>query len=122
MSDQEQPAEGGIVHIAYEPTGCDVWIPGVPKTVRRALVVELIKALGIDPKQLYSLSLEPNAVYAEVYALKDGGRYWDGGPEQKAATHSIAIPIEDQAPASDRSETDATQVGCDDTPPEPQPA
>jgi hypothetical protein len=53
-----------------------------------------MKSLGIDPTQTRSLTFEPQAIYAEVFALKDGNRYWDGGSDHRIATHRIAIPIE----------------------------
>ncbi|MGP4092950.1 hypothetical protein [Nonomuraea sp. KM90] len=100
MSDQEQPATGGTVNVAHEPTGCDGWIPGVPKTVPRARIAELIEALGLDVQHLRGLRIEPHAVYAEVYALKDGGRFWDGAwqPDSQPARHRFAIPIVDSVP------------------------
>ncbi|HEY9375021.1 hypothetical protein [Streptomyces sp.] len=70
-------------------------IAGIPESIPRARILELIKSLGIDPKETLSLRFEPHAIHAEVRALKDGNRYWDGGPEERLATHCIAIPIAD---------------------------
>ncbi|HEX4818500.1 MAG TPA: hypothetical protein VFV66_37660 [Nonomuraea sp.] len=112
MPDQEQPAPGGMVHYAHEPTGCDAWIPGVPKSVSRARMIQLIESLGIDPRRTRSLRFQREAIYVEVYALKDGNPYWDGGPTEEAATHRIAIAIEDRVVEhEDRGDN-----------PEPQPA
>ncbi len=92
----EQPEPGTMQHYAHNESGCDTWIPGVPTNIPRARVLELVKSLGFDPHQTKALCFEPYAVYAEVYALKDGQRYWDGGPIEEAATHRLAIPISDQ--------------------------
>jgi hypothetical protein len=97
MTNQEQD-------VVYGPDGCDAWIPGVPKSVPRARVLELIEALGLDIHKLRGLRIEPNAIYAEVYAFKDGARFWDGAwrPDAQVATHRIAIAITDtQDPDAD---------------------
>lgn len=98
MTDQEQPAPGSMQHLDHEATGCAEWIPGVPKSVARSRILELIDALGLDTKQLRGLRIEANAIYAEVYALKDGHRFWDGSwrPDAQSATHCIVIPFVDQ--------------------------
>lgn len=73
-------------------------IPGVPESIPRSRVVELVKSLGIDPAELVDFDLKPEALYVQVYAQRDGNRYWDGGADHVAATHRIAIPITDDAP------------------------
>lgn len=127
MSDQKQPATGGIVHVAHEPKGCDVWIPGAPKSIPRARVLELIESLGIDPKETRSLRFEPEAVHVEVYALRDGSRYWGGSSDKLAARHWIVIPIADQLDTAEvgRSVVEAVKAyenRGDGTSPSPQPA
>jgi len=82
-----------------------VTIPGVPASVPRARVLDLIESLGFDPRELVSLRFEPGGIYAEVFADQRPGRTgfterWrfttDG---QAAATHRICIPItEDKEP------------------------
>jgi hypothetical protein len=94
--------------------GSAMEIPGIPENIQRARVVELINALGIDVKQLRALRIEPRAVHAEVYALKDGNRFWDGAwqPDSRVATHHITIPIADQPDAAEigRSVVDAIKA------------
>lgn len=81
----------------------DVEIPGIPESIPRARVAGLLEALGIDPKQMLSLRIEPFAIHVEVYALKDGNRYWDSGADKKGAAHMIAIPIVNGSVDEDRT-------------------
>lgn len=70
-------------------------IEGIPNSIPRARVIELIEALGLNPREMQSLRMERDAVYVELYALQDGNRFWDGGPDKRAAAHRIVIPIAD---------------------------
>lgn len=75
-------------------------IPGVPDSIPRACVIELVRSLGLDPRELASLELKGRCIEAAVYALDDEGhRYFeDGIPDGPVAKHHIAIPITDDAP------------------------
>lgn len=105
-------------------------IPGIPESIPRARVVELVEALGLDPKQLRGLRLEPHALYVEVYARKDGNRFWDGAwrPDSQVATHRIAIPIADQLDTAEAGRSVVETIKAyetrgkgDESGPEPQP-
>lgn len=87
-----------IEHVAHDAAGCDGWTPETPQSVSRERVLELVASLGIDPQQTRSLAINPDAIEAEVYAVKDGNRYWEGdnwggGNDVQAATHRVTIPI-----------------------------
>lgn len=108
-------------------SGCDVDIPGIPDSIPRARVLAFIESLGIDPKEARNLRFQPDAVHVEMYALRDGCRYWDGDSKEKAVTHHIAIPIADQLDTAEvgRSVVEAVKAyenRGDGTSPEAQPA
>lgn len=70
-------------------------IDAVPETIPRSKTIELIKSLGIEPGELYSFTIYPHAIEAQVYALTaTGGRYFYDGTEN-VAVHKIYIPITD---------------------------
>lgn len=78
-----------------------VTIEGVPASVPREQVEALIRELGFDPSELLSLSLQPNGIFAEVFA--DGrphgglGEKWRFTADGKdVATHLLCIPIIDE--------------------------
>lgn len=102
-------------------------ISGIPDGVPRARIVELVEELGIDVKDLISLRIEHEAIYAEVYARSGGRHYWDGSWDKNIAAHVIAIPIQD-APSSaevGRDVVDAIkeyESRRQDDDPDPQPA
>lgn len=79
---------------------CDsVDIPGVPDSIPRARVIELVRSLGLDPRELASLELKGRCIEAVIYALDDEGhRYFVDTPTGPVATHHISIPITDDAP------------------------
>lgn len=78
-----------------------VTIQGVPQSIPREQVLDLIGSLGFDPRELASLRFEPGGVYAEVYAdarprrtgFTKAWRFTADG--ETAATHRICIPITD---------------------------
>lgn len=80
-------------------------LPGVPATVPRCQVVELVEALGFDVRDLAGLEFKAKAIFAEVYAtrkpqhpdylfgMRGDHRFSPDG--ETAATHRICIPITD---------------------------
>jgi hypothetical protein len=72
-----------------------VEIPGIPDSIPRSRVVELVEALGLDIRDLRSFSVNRHAVQAEVFARNEQGHpYMDG---EDIAIHRITIPIRDEA-------------------------
>lgn len=98
-------------------------IPGIPASIPRSRVVELVEALGFDIRDLRSISVTVHGVEAEVFARDEHGRHILA---ETIVTHRIAIPIKDWPGHADigRSFVDAVQKyeGRDGNPPEPQPA
>ncbi len=71
-------------------------IPGVPDTIPRARVVELVQSLGLDPRELVSCEFKGRSIDAVVFALDEQGhRYFDDSTSGAPATHRISIPITD---------------------------
>jgi hypothetical protein len=70
-----------------------VEVAGIPASVDRARVCELVEGLGIDPAQLITLTVHLRSIEATVYAVNErGSRYAaDGSPEP--ATHTLSIEI-----------------------------
>lgn len=80
-------------------------LPGVPLTVPRGRVIELIEALGFDVRDLVGLEFKAKAIFAEVYAdqrpehpdylmgMRGCHRFSPDG--ETAATHRLCIPIVD---------------------------
>lgn len=76
-------------------------IPGIPDSIPRARIVELVEALGLDIRDLRSFSVTVHAIEAEMFARNEQGhRCLDG---EDIAIHRIVIPI--------RDEPDPTVVG-----------
>ena len=74
-----------------------VTIPGVPTAISRELACDLIRALGIDPNELHSLSFDHRGIHVEVFALNpEGHRFTADG--ENVATHRMTIPILDKEP------------------------
>jgi hypothetical protein len=78
-----------------------VTITGVPASIPRERMLEAIRTLGFDPRELVTLRFEKHGVHAEVYA--------DGRPDrddeqvsrftadgETGATHRLCIPVSDQ--------------------------
>jgi hypothetical protein len=83
-------------------------LPGVPASIPRPKVVELIEALGLSVSDLASLEFEVNGIYAEVYAHHPDHERWPNGGAHRhtvdgenVATHRICIPITDEKPDDD---------------------
>lgn len=70
-------------------------IPGVPESIPRTQMLEMLASLGLDPKDLISFRVEWNAITAEVFALNEKGSRYVADGSDSIATHSIAIPITD---------------------------
>lgn len=70
-------------------------IEGVPQTIARARVVDLVKALGIEPGSVRSLTLHPRSIEAEVTATDEQGRPYVGEPNS-VAVHRVQIEIVDE--------------------------
>ncbi len=69
-------------------------IPGVPDSISRARIAELVQSLGLDVRELVSFELKVHAIHAVVYALnEDGHRYFVD--DDNVAKHHITIPITD---------------------------
>ena len=70
-------------------------VPGVADQIERGKLIEMFKLMGIDPKELYSMTVYPEGVEVEIYALKNGSRYWvtDKDGEPRVAKHRLSIPI-----------------------------
>lgn len=98
-------------------------IPGIPESIPRARIVELVEALGLDIRDLRSFSVTVHGVEAEVFARDEHGRHILA---ETIVTHRIAVPIKDGPDLAEvgRSvvETVRKYEGRDDNPPEPQPA
>ena len=72
-------------------------IEGVPESITREQYLDLFRALGIDPKELVSLTFVADGIHAVVFALNDQGRRIVGmniKPNGGYAKHTIYIPIE----------------------------
>lgn len=76
-------------------------LPGVPATVPLDTVIEVAALLGLDARQLQGLEFHPRAIFATIYANRDGeyrddGTAWrftaDDNADQ-AAVHRVCIPI-----------------------------
>jgi hypothetical protein len=74
-----------------------VTIPGVPTSIPRETACGLIRALGIEPFQLRSLSFDLMGIHLEVYALNPEGRRFTADGEN-IATHRMTIAITDDPP------------------------
>ncbi|GGV34224.1 hypothetical protein GCM10010182_67640 [Actinomadura cremea] len=78
-------------------------LPGVPATISRSRVIELIEALGFDTRELAGLEFQPHAIFATVFAdahpdhpdylLGMRGHYRFTADGETAATHRLCIPI-----------------------------
>jgi hypothetical protein len=67
--------------------------PGVPESITRTQLCELLQALGLDPAQLAECHVHRHSVEAVVYATNASGhRYIEGS---RAAQHRISIPVVD---------------------------
>ncbi|WP_405149459.1 hypothetical protein OG589_14600 [Sphaerisporangium sp. NBC_01403] len=88
---------------AHGPEGDSVDIPGVPDSIPRGRVIELVQSLGLDPRELVSFEIKGRSIEAVVYALNEqGGRYFEGdGPRAEIAKHRISIPITDASPSEE---------------------
>jgi hypothetical protein len=73
-------------------------IEGVPETIPRSKILELIEAVGLPLKNLLEFRIEYGAVVAKVRALDERGRPYFAKPgdrNAKPATHDISIRIVD---------------------------
>lgn len=76
-------------------------IPDVPAYVTREQILNLIRALGINPDEVAAMSFAYDAVNVEVYSNHKPGSVpiWRWTPDGKeAATHRLTIPILDKEP------------------------
>lgn len=64
-----------------------------PSTVKHSQVVELIRAMGFDVKQLRSLRIDTQGVWATVFAQNDKGDALLTEDRQSVATHEVFIRI-----------------------------
>lgn len=73
-----------------------VTIPGVPASIPRSRLIDMIVSLGIDPNRCKEIRLDRNGIKAEVYATIPGTnqRYVNPGGNEPAM-HSIHIKIDD---------------------------
>lgn len=74
-----------------------ITIPGVPESIDRKAVCDLIASLGLEPKDVISLAFEPLGIRAEVCALNEQGQRFTADGEN-VATHRLTIPIVDKEP------------------------
>ncbi|MDX3110159.1 hypothetical protein [Nonomuraea angiospora] len=76
-------------------------LPGIPESIPRARVVELVEAFGLDLRDLLSVSVQRHAIAAEVFARNEQGQRFTNDGEN-LATHSILIPIVEEPSPADR--------------------
>lgn len=90
-----------------KPQPESVTIPGVPTSIPRGLACDFIRALGLDPNGLNSLSFDPMGIHVEVYALNaEGHRFTADG--ENVAMHRMTIAIDDSPPkTAPTTETEA---------------
>ena len=67
----------------------------VPSRISRAVYVEMIESLGLNPHDLRSLELRMDGVYAEVMARGDDGKILVDSLANEVIAHRIFIPIAD---------------------------
>lgn len=69
-----------------------ITIPGVPETITQEKVYDLIKSLGMDPKEVCALRFDPIGIHVEVYARDaNGNRFTADGKD--LAMHKLTIRI-----------------------------
>lgn len=74
-----------------------VTVTGIPESISRELVCQLIQTLGIDPDVIRSLEFHYDCIRAEVPAFDtDGHLIIDG---DTLVSHQIVIPIRDDLEA-----------------------
>ena len=74
-----------------------ITIEGVPESITRERLVELLKTLGIDVSLVTrgGIHVDRDHIRCEVFAFdENGNRYADA--HHNVVTHSIAIPIVDE--------------------------
>lgn len=74
-----------------------VTVTGIPESISRELVCQLIQTLGIDPDVIRSLEFHYDCICAEVPAIDT-----DGQPiveDDTHLSHQIVIPIRDDLEA-----------------------
>lgn len=69
-------------------------IPGIPDSIPRTAVIELVQSLGIDPVNAISVKLNLRSIDAEIYAVDERGHRY-AVDDDTIATHTISIPIVD---------------------------
>lgn len=72
-----------------------VEIPGVPESITREAYSNLIRSLGLEPKELYELRFETKGIYATVIAKNADGKSYV--VKDEIAMHEIVIPIKENA-------------------------
>lgn len=80
-------------------------IEGIPETITRKAMVELVESLGMSVRDLISLNFRFGAIEATMYATdSEGNRYFAGGPVPKGveryympeiAVHHVSIQVVD---------------------------
>lgn len=69
-------------------------IEGVPETITRAQLCEMLEIIGIDPKTTFSVHMDVDGILAKVFALDAAGKKQVG--MDSMLTHTIHIKIVDE--------------------------
>lgn len=86
-------------HLPGSDTQNGLFIPGVVDQVERSKLLEFITGLGLDYEHLREISIYNNEIVVEIFALKDGQRYFVPDPMDDSpngghvAVHRISIPV-----------------------------
>lgn len=71
-------------------------LQGVPESISREVVLQLIRSLGLEPRGLRSLRFGRECIEAEVLAERPGsGRRFLAEDGISVAVHKVSIPILD---------------------------
>lgn len=70
-------------------------LPGIPQSIARSKVVDLITSLGIDPNEITEdgVTLGCYSVTVDVYSTRDGTHRY-ANDDGTVAIHSITIPVD----------------------------
>ena len=66
-------------------------LPDIPESIPRGAAMAVLRELGLDPKNLISLELRHDGIYAERFALTEDGRKMLDPQQDNVITHKVFI-------------------------------
>jgi len=92
-------------------------VPGVPEFITREQLAEWLAAIGVEARDLQTLTVGRGGITARVYARNEQGHRYCVGSEP--AVHEVVIEVKDASrfvshiPAEDGEAVEAPDVGVD---------